>query len=86
MIKNVGQKRVVVRTRKGQIKWILVQIAVAKKTLASEGRFNDNGYGVVYPNGGGYIEGMSSGKVTKARSIRTRRLGRDFRASQSRKG
>ena len=52
------------------MKWIVVQIAAVKKTLASVSRSNDNGYDVVYSAGGSCIEDVVSGEVANLRRER----------------
>ena len=52
------------------MKLIVVQIAAVKKTLASVSRSNDNGYDVVYSDGGSYTEDVVSGEVINLRRER----------------
>ena len=69
-IKNVGQKKSASHAARGQMKWIVVQIAAVKKTLASVSQSNDNGYDIVYSAGGSYIEDIVSGEVKNLRRER----------------
>ena len=69
-LKNTGQKRVLIMTREGQLKWVIVQMAKVKKTLSSVSRSNDNNYDVVYSSSGSYMEDCSNGDITKLRRQR----------------
>ena len=69
-IKNKGQKRVLILTREKQLRWVTVQIAQVKKTLASVSKSNDNGFDVVYSKKASYMEEMESKQRTALRRDR----------------
>ena len=69
-MKNMGQKRVLMMTREGQLRWVTVQIVAVKKTLASVSRSNDNGYDVIYSKKSSHMMEISSGKKTQLRRER----------------
>ena len=68
-IRNKGQKRVLIMTREKQLRWVTVQIAQVKKTLASVSKSNDNGFDVVYSKRkcGSYMEDIESKQRTALR-------------------
>ena len=69
-IQNTGQKRVLILTREKQLRWVTVQIAKVKKTLASVSKSNDHGFDVIYSKGGSYMEEMISKERTALRRER----------------
>ena len=69
-IKNKGQKRVLILTKEKQLRWVTVQIAQVKKTLASVSKSNDNGFDVVYSKNASYMEEMSTKQQTALRRDR----------------
>ena len=69
-IKNKGQKKVLILTKEKQLRWVTVQIAQVKKTLASVSKSNDHGFDVIYSKKGSYMEDMESKRRTSLRRER----------------
>ena len=69
-IKNTGQKRVLILTKEKQLRWVTVQIAKVKKTLASVSKSNDHGFDVVYKKAGSFIENEKTKERTALRRER----------------
>ena len=57
-------------TKEKQLKWVTVQIAQVKKTLASVSKSNDNGYDVKYSKTGSYMEEIETKQKTTLRRDR----------------
>ena len=57
-------------TRERQMRWITVQIAKVKKTLASVSKSNDNGFDVTYSNSGSFMEERKTKERTALRRSR----------------
>ena len=61
-MKNKGQRKILMLTKEGYLRWLTVQVAAVKKVLGSVSKNNACGQRVVYDQDGSYIEDKRSGQ------------------------